>query len=445
MTRTSVQAAALAAFMAMLAPCVSRAQDQTKACEQELIAKGVPKAKATAEPCFQLAVSLVDKVRTPLVLQAMLRRVPPRELQSRAAGDAGTAGSPSQGEAVPSVQPLALAGGSLAAVGSGGGTDAIAAFAINPAMLFGVQDKLRAAALSRLLDLSILVPINDLDRDEDGAVDYYGIRARLNITGPRIATKLAKVARTFALEAQKTAEVSDALSGILAGAPDFEGCLAALRAEPMDPSRVSETCGKPVDFGLDSKVIENFRQALSEARDSADAQYLGLDLRLDQGDPTLGATPDAAGTALFAGVAFGRKVVATDQTRPSFGLKARLGVQHVSLDQVSGGESDRTNTSIDGALAFDLTYPHEFLPLVLAAGLEFRAGDPPASGTAEQFRTNFLQARLSLDVPITAANTISIAFAGPLTGDERPTLSVNANWQLLLPGAGSGGGTAGSD
>ena len=197
---------------------------------------------------------------------------------------------------------------------------------------------------------------------------------------------------------------------------------------------MTASCGRPLELAPDAETLERFREALAHARDSADARYLGLDLRLDQGDPTLGATPGAAGTALFAGLAYGRKIISTRPSQPSFGLKARLGVQHVSLDDVALAESDRNNTAIDGALAFDFTYPYEFQPLKLAAGLEFRAGDPPVDGMEKEFRTNFLQARLSLDVPITAANSISIAFAGPLTGKERPTLTINANWQLLLSG-----------
>ena len=74
---------------------------------------------AREESCTQLANALESRVSTPATLQMMLERTPPRDFQSRATGNAGTAGAPSQGEAVPSVQPLALAGGSLAAVGSG--------------------------------------------------------------------------------------------------------------------------------------------------------------------------------------------------------------------------------------------------------------------------------------------------------------------------------------
>ncbi len=432
MTRTRVYEVVLTACMAGCLTSGLPAQQNDSLCTEELVRGGLARDAAAGLPCFQLAVQLEERVSTPLVLQAMLERVPPRDLQSRATGNAGTSGAPSQGEAVPTVQPLALAGGSLAAVGSAGGADAIAAFTINPAMLFGAQTPARSAALSRLLDLTILAPINELDRDQDGKIDYYGIRARINVAGPGAGRHVVQAGEAFVDRVQQSTDLAAGLDSVLKAAPDFPSCVAALREDPIDADEMQQTCGRSVSLAVDPRTLERFREALQRARDSADAQYFGLDLRLDQGDPTLGATPGAAGTALFAGLAYGRRIVATQPGRPSFGIKARLGLQHVSLDTLTIDERDRNNTAIDGAAAFDFTYPYEFQPLKLAAGVEFRTGDPPISGAEEEFRTNFVQVRLSLDVPITAANSISIAFAGPLTGEERPTLSINANWQLLL-------------
>ena len=438
MTGNRLRALGLLSSLALLAPSalIAQVSERDKQCAAELVKEGVSEedAAASEEPCFELANALESRVSVPATLRMMLDRTPPRDFQSRATGNAGTAGAPSQGEAVPSVQPLALAGGSLAAVGSEGGTDAIAAFTINPAILFGPQDETRAAALSRLLDLTVLAPVNDLDRDQDGKIDYWGIRARVNMTGPGAGKHLREAVTAFAARVQQSAIVAASLDTVLRETPDFERCVAAFRTDSVEVEQVTGSCGRRLQIAPDAQTLERFREALAHARDSADARYLGLDLRLDQGDPTLGATPGAAGTALFAGLAYGRKILSTRPSQPSFGLRARLGVQHVSLDDIALAESDRNNTAIDGALAFDFTYPYEFQPLKLAAGLEFRAGDPPVDDMEKEFRTNFLQARLSLDIPITAANSISIAFAGPLTGKEKATLSINGNWQLLLSG-----------
>jgi hypothetical protein len=173
MTGHGVRALALASGLALLAPStlIAQVSEREKQCAVELVKEGISEEEAAEDPCFQLANALEGRVSVPATLRMMLERTPPRDFQSRATGNAGTAGAPSQGEAVPSVQPLALAGGSLAAVGSEGGTDAIAAFTINPAILFGPQDETHAAALSRLLDLTVLAPVNDLDRDQDGKID----------------------------------------------------------------------------------------------------------------------------------------------------------------------------------------------------------------------------------------------------------------------------------
>jgi len=410
--------------------------ERDQQCVAELLeeVEGMTAEEAAQEPCFQLANALESRVSAPATLQMMLERTPPRDFQSRAMGNAGTAGAPSQAEAVPSVQPLALAGGSLAAVGSEGGTDAIAAFTINPAILFGAQDDAHAAELTRLLDLTVLAPVNDLDRDEDGKIDYWGLRARINVTGPGAGKHLRQAVTAFAQRVQRSAIVAASLDTVLRETPNFEKCVAAFRADSVFPETVTAGCGRRLEIAPDPGTLERFRAALAQARDSADAYYLGVDLRLDQGDPTLGATPTAAGTTLFAGLAYGRKILSPELGQPTFGLRARLGVQHVSLDDVTLSESDRNNTAIDGAVAFDFTYPYQFQPLRLAAGLEFRAGDPPVADREKDFRTNFLQARLSLDVPITAANSLSISFAGPLTGEEKPILTINGNWQLLLSG-----------
>jgi len=421
-----------------------RDKECTEAVIAELIRGGMTKEEAEAQlsavpdqPCEQLAEALVDRVTTPHILDAMLAYTPARDFQSRTTGNPGTAGAPNQGEAVPTVQPLALAGGSIAAVGSEGGTDAIAAFSINPTVLFGAQDPVHAAALSRLLDLTVLAPVNDLDRDQNGKIDYWGVRARLNVIGPGAGKHLAEAVRAFAANTQRSANLAASLDTIVRETPRFAPCVAGFRADSVSPERIGTACGRELDVAPDPETLERFRNALALARDSADARYLGLDLRLDQGDPTLGATPAAAGTRLFAGAAYGRRIVGPASNQPSFGIKGRVGVQHVSLDDATLAESDRTNTTLDGAVSFDFSYPYEFQPLKLAAGLEFRTGDPPVAGTEKEFQTNFLNARLSLDVPITAANSISITFTGPLTGKERPILAINGNWQLLLSGLSS--------
>src|SRR4029453_2466337 len=229
----------------------------------------------------------------------------------------------------------------LAAVGSEGGTDAIAAFTINPVILFGARDDAHAAELTRLLDLTVLAPVNDLDRDEDGKIDYWGLRARINVTGPGAGKHLRQAVTAFAQRGGRSAIVAASLNTVLRETPNFEKCVAAFRADSVFPEAVTAGCGRRLEIAPDPRPPQPFRPAPAQARDSADAHYLGVDLRLDQGDPTLGATPTAAGTTLFAGLAYGRKILSPELGQPTFGLRARLGVQHVSLDDVTLAEGGR--------------------------------------------------------------------------------------------------------
>ena len=68
----------------------------------------------------------------------------------------------------------------------------------------------------------------------------------------------------------------------------------------------------------------------------------------------------------------------------------------------------------------------------LSAGFEFRYARAQAMESALQ--TDFLVFRASLAVPLTGGTRVSIALGAPLIGqDISPTLSISANWDLLLP------------
>jgi hypothetical protein len=255
MRRPVARAFAIVCCAAPMAAATLAAQgaERDQQCVAELLkeVEGMTAEEAAQEPCFQLANALESRVSAPATLQMMLARTPPRDFQSRAMGNAGTAGAPSQVEAVPSVQPLALAGGSLAAVGSEGGTDAIAAFTINPVILFGARDDAHAAELTRLLDLTVLAPVNDLDRDEDGKIDYWGLRARINVTGPGAGKHLRQAVTAFAQRVQRSAIVAASLDTVLRETPNFEKCVAAFRADSVFPEAVTAGCGRRLEIAPD--------------------------------------------------------------------------------------------------------------------------------------------------------------------------------------------------
>ena len=351
-----------------------------------------------------------------------------RDLQSRQTQGAGGAGALSQGEAVPSAEPFALAGGSFAAIGSDAGSDAITALTINPSIFFINADDSRATAQwGRFTDLTFLFPVNDADRNGDKKIDYFGARGRINITGLKRGSDLFDnvvkaydtVLRQDAVEAQRVVE-------ILQTAPDLKACAAALVAVARGQNADTETpCGTGSNvFTLDDRYTA-LTEALDAARQQADARYFGLDLRTDFGDPTLGAVDSTRGTYLFGGFSWGQRFDGTGVT--SSGIRARLGVQFIDLS-----DFEDTFFALDGAVGFEMTRPFAFQQLRFAAGADFRFG---GSEFLKDFvQTDYLNLRGSLNVPITNTYNISLSVGLPVVGETiGPVLSINANWNLLWP------------
>jgi len=407
------------------------AQDRSAACREVLQRRFPDAAGAAAVPddqmCFVLAVAVGDALRSPLFSDGLIS---PRDLQPTSGGDAATGGSPAQGEPVPTVQPMAIGGGTVAAVGSDAGTDAITALTINPGIFFTTpRDREETARLSRLSDVTVFFPVNELDRDNDGDVDYFGARVRLNWTGLSAGRRLMERARTrFAALMQQEATDAFRIAEVLSAAPNVAGCVDALLAQVGDAGTIIAACGEDARPRIDAGAYEQFRADLAEIREEIDAKYFGLDLRLDVGDPTLGAVPDADATALTGGFAFGRRFVG-EAHATSLGFKGRVGARYTDLANL-----DENSFAVDGGLAFDVRRPVDDLRSVtLSGGFEFRFGDA-ADQMEALLQTDFLVFRASLSVPITSAAGVSINVGAPLIGEEiSPTLSINANWALLLP------------
>jgi hypothetical protein len=268
-------------------------------------------------------------------------------------------------------------------VGSDAGANAVAAVTLNPSVfLTSARDPREAATWSRFGDLTVFFPVDGLDRDNDGKVDYFGARTRLNLAGPAAGSRILRAAgRAFAALVQEETDLADRITRALLEGPDPDGCIAALDTKTLDGAAVLEACGDALELTLDPREMRRLQQALEAARAEADAGYLGLDLRLDVGDPTLGAVAGASGTRLFGGLALGRRLQRSQPEAPSFG---------------------------------------------------FRAGNPPDLSLEEEFEANFLMFRFGIDVPLTAANTVSLSVGAPLVGDLSPSIAVSANWSLLL-------------
>jgi len=404
-----------------------QAQDRDSTCHPVLVKRPNLASEPVAGACRQLAQSLLEPEIEALWKPAgrVVVQTAPRDVQSTSGGNAAPAGSPAQAAAVPSIQPTAFASANIAAIAQDSGSNAIAAIAINPATLFSsVTDPKELARLSRLVDLTFFFPVDGADANDDGRLDYAGARLRLNLTAGSQANPLN--ARGDELMRSLTEEANDQtvrLEHLLNTTPTFEACVEALTASPVSTAKVEEACGGSLTL-TPGAAYEQLHRLMGEARERADAQYLGLDLRVDTGDPTFGAVENAAGTSIVAGLGYGKRL-APSLTATSGGVRGRLGVRYVSLR-----DTTLTDWQVDGGLALEFSRVMETQRLEFSAGFEFRySGKEDAR---EILRTRYVEFRTGLVVPLAGSTGLSVAFSTPLVGEISPTLSLNMNWQQLL-------------
>lgn len=379
--------------------------------------------------CFKLSAFIVDALQEGAWQDGapVTGQVSPRDVQPENAGDATATGSLVQGEATPSVRPVALAGGSISAVGTGAGARALTSIAINPLLLFGnIDDPEKAATASRFTDLTFLLPVDKLDGNNDGRIDYFGVRARMNWFGLKAGSKVFTDVETAANKTMME-EVNLALTVETAlndAAPESikECAEALLKAKPGSVVK-SASCGGEVSFTPDTASYRELRESMRALRDAADRDYFGLDLRFDFGDPTLGDSAGADATTLAAGLGWGRQIASSGA---DVALKLHLGGKYVSLR-----DSSRTEFSIEGAAGFELSRKVEDQTLKIGAGLEFASG---GADKAERvaLQTDYVTFRGSLSIPLLNATTVSVTVSAPLYGEQSPTLSISGNWAMLL-------------
>lgn len=399
--------------------------------------------ETSSNPCLDLVVFLytanrdvqeeIDRILAPTMPNPS-EALGQRALQQANPGHAALSGTFAQSEAVPSVVPAGVASGSIAMVGSDAGSDALAAIGLNPALLFFAREASEEIAkYSRLLDLTMFLPVSSVapdvaDPGGDDAIDYFGVRLRLNWLGASAGADLWAAADSL-LDAHllSAQAVVGEIRELLAAAPDLRACASELSAATTDEA-VAAACGAPLDLDVDLEQAAVLGRELAGIRRTLDSDYFGADVRFDEGDPTLGAVPGASGSFLFAGIAYGRRFAVGIDSGTDVGIRLRLGARHASLDV--GGASA---LSAEGGAGVELSRSLADQQVSLSAAVEFRVGDDDLA-TDEQLQTDFAIARASLVVPVLAANTVSLSVGVPIAGaDVSPYMSVNFNWSLLLP------------
>jgi hypothetical protein len=382
-----------------------------------------PTPRAT---CPTLAAFLVDTITTPYYKQDDNTRIPPRDVQSSRAGDAVPTGSPAQAEAVPGVQPTSLAAVTVAATGSDGGTQTLTSLSINPTLLFGPDDTHSLARWSRFTDLTISFPVSDIE-GAGGALDYLGLRARVNLT----AAAAGDAVFNGVLAAYKEVLEGEGLlvariTRVLREASDVEQCARSILASSLGDQ--PEGCNADFRIDLAPSAYRQLKESIARAREKADAKYLGLDLRFDTGDPTLGAVPGTDLQSLEVGVAWGRRFLKPKLRDLLIGVRSRLGMRYV--DPVSTGQDVEWAVTggigLEGSRLMGLEQTARF-----TLGFEFDYANSPAA-QREALGTDFLALRSSLSIPLVGSASLAVGVNVPIVGPESPSLSFNLGGGLLM-------------
>lgn len=389
------------------------------------VLRGQPTERAN---CQTLAVFLVDAVTQPYYEQDNNTRIPPRDVQSSRAGDAVPTGSPAQAEAVPGVQPTSLAAATLAAAGSDGGTETLTSISINPTLLFGPDDSRALARWSRFTDLSISFPVSDIEGG-GGRLDYLGLRARVNLTAVSAGDAVFKgVVAAYKEVLESEGLLVARFTQVLEKAPDVEQCARSILASRLGDQ--PEGCNSDFKIDLAPSAYRRLKESIARAREKADAKYLGLDLRFETGDPTLGAVPGTDLRSLEAGVAWGRRFLKPKLRDLLIGVRSRLGFRYV--DPVLAGQD--VEWAVTGGLGLDgsrlmgtgLEQTARF-----TLGFEFDYANTPEA-LREALRTDFLVVRSSLSIPLLGSASLAVGVTVPIVGEESPSLSFNFGGGLLM-------------
>jgi hypothetical protein len=319
-------------------------------------------------------------------------------------------GSSAQTDPVESIQPITLAGGALTLAGTRSGTKGIGTISVNPLALASPD----SAVLGRIFDLSVSAPF-DLDNGVNQDTRYFSARLRVNATAPISAGPLQTAVDKWLHAAGAYA---DSLQTILEKAPDPKACAESVAATQKV---TKEACGE--DLG-DEAVAKERQIALDEiekARRAADRYYLGLDARIDTGDPSGTIVVGDKGTHILGGIAAGVRI--EQGVLWDWELRGRAAGDYFKSRDTAAGPTPKAIYSFDWGAAIILSgrlKEDAKQRLAFGVGVEGRQASDKDEAKAQLAPTNYANLNLMAIVPAMTGGDLGLAVSIPLAESEVP-------------------------
>ena len=394
-------------------------------CRRAAVARTLPGSDAL-EPgkvgaCSLLATAVMTKLRE-LARQQPIVVADLNPMQPSVTDTAGAQSSAGQTAAVASGQPVAMAGGDVAAVGSTGqGLQLVTALAVNPATIAVGEVEQRSMWASRLGDISLVLPLNvDPGERLTQGFQYVGLRFRLDAL-PALhheALETAAARYTALLADQRT--LQPAIARMLGAATDTEGCAHSI--ETNDPTGQRAACGEAIDLATHVSLTRDARRALGQVREDADQAYLSLEGRYDRGDLNSDGA-DRKDSLLAAYLAGGYRIDPTPDG-VTVGLRARAGFVYFK-----DGMTRQTRQALYGAAGVELAVVRDLQRYTLSLGAELVARKGNVDVAMDSTLHNSI--RIGLGLPVANGRTVSVGLSIPTNGDDA-TIAISGDWSLLL-------------
>jgi len=398
-------------------PATGPAGDPADArCQAGLAAHG---RSVSVDACRGLAVVVVDA----LYVQArpsLQRTLALGAGQPRITDTPGAQTSSGQTAAVASGQPVRWGGGSVAVGDTGHGLELVTALAINPASIAVGETSMRSVWASRLVDVSLILPLDVKSTDmANHGFQYIGGRFRLNTLAAFQAEALTQAVAAYqALKGPTSADLVD-ITALLRRSDDPGKCATAI----INGNRMDQVtfCGQVVDSSLLDKAFADAHARLAEFREDTDRKYLSIEGRFDRGD--LNQDGSAANDSLVAAYlsgGYGGNAVA-DGTTLEFRGRGGFVWFH-------DGATDRSRSAVYGAFGAELAVVRDLKRYCVSAALEVTKqwGDGTMAATV-----NPGALRLGLGVPLADGRVVSVGVVLPTSGGES-TIALSGDWSLLL-------------